>query len=345
VLSIDGSYLEGGGQIVRSALFLSTLTGKPFHVYNIRGKRKRPGLKAQHLNVIKTLKMLSSCKVEGERLGSLELYFYPGEVRGIDAEIDIGTAGSVTLLMQTIVPTCMLAKNGSSLIIKGGTDVSGGMTLDFFRHIILFFMKRFANNLKVEHTRRGFYPKGGGIIRFTCEPSPNLFKHAEPLKLIQKGDLKSIAIYSCSSKDLLQRRVADRQLKEAKRILFQRFQVEFKEEIEYSESLSPGSSITLIADFENGVRLGSDALGERGKSAEKVAQEAVTRLTNEIESGACVDKHTADNLIIWLAIAGGVIKTSEITLHTRTNIWVCDLFFGKIFNIKDNLISCSGVKI
>lgn len=353
MIVLDGSYLEGGGQIVRTALALSSLTGQPFRITNIRSARKDPGLKAQHVQCVKALQKLCNAKADGAELGSKELLFVPGKIEARNLTIDIGTAGSITLLMQAVLLPCMFANKTHKLTIIGGTDTEWSMPIDYFANVLVPQYRRVCG-LEVKVLKRGYYPKGGGQIELTIKPivKRNEFDTFEDFTAalkhkafkIEQGKLVCVKGTSHASKTLENAKVADRQANAAKQALT--LDVPMEITTEYSETLSTGSGITLWAIFaknddidnENPIRIGTDALGEPGKPAEKVGTEAAEKLLKEIN--APVDSHLADNLIPLMAMCKpSKIKTTQITLHARTNIWVVEQFLGKTFEIKENTIT------
>jgi RNA 3'-terminal phosphate cyclase (GTP) len=346
MLKIDGSYGEGGGQIIRTALALSTITGKSFEANNIRKGRKTPGLKAQHIHCIKALEKLCDAKSKFAELGSEKLVYEPGKIQGKTISIDIGTAGSISLLLQSLLIPCFFSDKKVRLKITGGTSGKWAMPYDFFANVLAPQIRKFCDNIDIKLLRRGYYPKGGGKVDIKIKPLADKLE-VHSFDLTEQVGLIQIKGVSHASRFLENAQVAERQAKAAK-LLLNRLNVPVKIETEYADSLSPGSGITLWAifskdpneiDIRNPIRLGADALGEKGKRAEDVGKEAAEKLIKEIESKAPIDNHAADNLIPFLALFKGKIKVSEITPHCRTNIWVCEEFLGKIFEIdEDNKI-------
>jgi RNA 3'-phosphate cyclase len=345
MIHLDGNHLEGGGQLVRTALALSAITGQPFEVSDIRKGRKDPGLKAQHLHCIEALKKLCGAECEGAELKSEHIIFTPKKIEPRTVSIDIGTAGSIGLLLQSVMLPAMLVGGKVRLKIKGGTAGKYSMTFDYFKEVIVPQLKRYAD-IDVKLIRRGYYPKGGGEIdikvkgRFTMEDRES----APKMSLMRQGKLMMIKGISIASADLEKGQVAERQASAAKQVL-NRLNVPVKIESNYADTFSTGSEITLWAlfsmhedelDIENPIVLGSDELGEQGKRAEIVGENAAKRLLSEIEKGACVDSHAADNLIPIIAVFGGEMRTSEITDHTKTNIYVIENFLGKCLEIDGN---------
>ncbi|MCM8779671.1 MAG: RNA 3'-terminal phosphate cyclase [Candidatus Omnitrophica bacterium] len=341
-LEIDGDYLEGGGQILRTACAVSVITGRPIRVFNIRAKRPEPGLKAQHLVTIDALRELSHSSVEGLKLGSKEIKFKPQEksIASRLINIDIGTAGSIGLLLQAVLLAAAFHSEGVSLYIKGGTCGLGAVPVDYYIHVILPILYRSGLRASLKILRRGYYPKGGGEVSVEISP----LKYPKPIDLIKQGNIQRIAGFSIASRDLMSREVAQRQAEEAKKILKRDFSCPLIIKSEYADTYSTGSEINLYAFTDMHCVLGADSRGEVRKSAEEVAAEACAKLKEEIVSGAACDTHLADNLIPWLGILGGKIKVSQISMHTKTNIWIMEQFFGKIFNTEENIISAKNAE-
>ncbi|AJF62147.1 TPA: RNA 3'-terminal phosphate cyclase [Candidatus Woesearchaeota archaeon] len=356
MIEIDGSYLEGGGQIVRTALALSTLTGRPFKVKDIRKGRPKSGLKNQHLTAIKTLAGMCNAEVKGAEPGSGFLEYYPEKIDFRNLNIDIGTAGSITLLLQAVLPVCLFADRKMKIQVKGGTDTEHSMPVDYFINVLVPHLRRYAD-FEITLEKRGYYPKGGGRLTIRLAPKHELGKkgfseilsqlRGNPIKITEQSRLVAVFGVSHASKDLMKANVAERQAKSAK-FLLGKYDASAKISVQYSDTLSAGSGITLWAmfsdrdemDFSDPVILGADSLGERGKKAENVGMEAAERLARQIDSNAPVDKYLADQLLPYLAFSGGEIKVSEITEHAKTNMHVIEKFLDVKFKTKQNIISC-----
>ncbi len=352
MIKLDGSHGEGGGAIVRLALALSTLLGKPFEVSDIRKERNVPGLKAQHLTCITALQKLCNAEVEGAELGSSFLKYVPGRIKPKTLNIDIGTAGSITLLLQSLLLPCFFAGKRVRLRIKGGTDVQWSMPFDYFNEVYVPHIAKFCKSIDVKLLKRGYYPKGNGLMEIAVKPLFDIYSFdnyaefieqvsakVQDINLIAQGRLSLIKGVAHSSRGLQKKNVAERLARGARQALG-KFDVPVKIRTEYQDTLSDGCGITLWAVFSskgdvnyfNPVRLGADSLGRPGKIAEAVGKEAAEMLAKAIESNAPVDEYLADNLIPWL-IFGGKYKAARLSKHTLANIYTVEKFLGQLFKV------------
>ena len=324
MIEIDGSYGEGGGQIVRTSVALSAVTGKSVLIKKIRQGRPKPGLAAQHAQAIRALGQICNAEIKGAEPGSSEVLFCPQEICGGSRRVEIGTAGSVTLLMQCLLPALLHAEKRTSLQVQGGTDVQWSPSVDYFRNVFLPALSFFGGRAGLQLLRRGYYPRGQGEVLLEVEPSHLKSAHIsyEPFNPAQN---RIMGISHCSN---LPQHVAERQAASA----IERLQeVGYEAEIlqETGRLASTGSGITLWTAGK-----GASSLGERGLPAEKVGRRAAEEMVRELESPAAVDAHLADQLIPYLALAGGSFTVSEISLHTKTNIWTAGHFLQAKFEIR-----------
>jgi len=331
MIEIDGSYLEGGGQVVRTAVALSAVTGKGVRIFNIRGKRTPPGLKAQHMNAVNAVAKLCGAEVEGLELGSEEIIFKPGEIKSQHLEVNIGTAGSITLVLQALLPAAIFSEKEFTFIIIGGTHVHWSPPYEYFQHIFCDYLRRMGVNIDTEILRYGFYPRGGGRVKVRIKPSK-----LRALKILERGKYLYTDVYSIASKDLEKREVAERQAKEFKRTFREKIR---NVSIKYVDSDSTGSLIHAHTCFEN-CKLGAEAIGEIKKRAEIVGKECAEKLLKEIDTDSTADTHMVDQLIPYLALYGGEIKTEELSMHAKTNMWVCEKFLPVKFRYENGVLKC-----
>jgi len=338
MIEIAGDVLEGGGQIVRTTIALAALLAKEVRVTRIRSKRPKPGLQAQHLTAVRAVAAISNAETEGLTIGSQTLEFRPRGRAAGRFTLDVGTAGSIPLVLQAIMPAATYAPSRVEFELTGGTDVPWSPTIDYLRLAELPILQLMGYRATFSVDRRGHYPKGGGHVEAIIEPAKTL----QAIRLIERGS--PIGVDGISHCVKLPSHVALRQAAAAKQTLEMSGVEEVNVAIEaYTPGkdphAAPGSSITLAMRFPNGVVLGSDSLGERGKPAERVGEEAATDLLAEFKSTATVDRHMGDILIPYMAVASGQseIRVSEITTHILTNINVTETLAGVKFKVQGEL--------
>lgn len=330
MMPIDGSFGEGGGAIVRNAVALSAVTQKLCKIINIRANRPNPGLQVQHLVAIEAIQKLCNAKVKGAKLHSTELEFIPQKITEKNLNLKISTAGSVGLVLQSVM-IAATSSSGINVEINGGaTNGKWAAPVNFIKHVVLPILEKIGYKAEINIEKYGYYPKGGSAINAEINPSV-----LTPLVLTDPGRLLSVCGISHASLHLEKADVAARQANAAKKIIKEKLGIEPDIDVKYVDALNPGSAIDLWALTSNSI-LGADALGERRKPAEEVGKEAAYALLEEIKSCAAVDSHAEDQLLPYMALAGGgKIRVPKITSHTRTNIWVIEKFIDVKFSINE----------
>lgn len=335
MLEIDGSFGEGGGQIIRTAIALAAITGKEVEIMNIRANRPNPGLSAQHLNAVKAVERLSGGQTEGLELRSTRLKFSPApccstKLRGFEGEIDIGTAGSIALLLQSLLPVALFSRNETKVRITGGTDVRWSPPIDFYTHLFFKALREMGCEIDLKTKQRGYYPKGGGIVEICVTPVDHITGFVLPVcegESIVKG-----VSHSCG----LPAYVAERQARAAEKVLHDKgydTAIKIAIEAENEAKWRTGSGITLWLGC--GYKSGS-ALGERGKRAEFVGEEAARKILKELESASTADVHLADQLVPYLALSKDKSEmiVRKMTKHLETNLYITQKFLDVRFEVK-----------
>ena len=333
MIEIDGSQKSGSGTILRLSVALAAILGKPLHIYNIRQNRPQPGLRPQHLEAVLTAAKLCNAEVRGAELNSRELWFTPRKIKGGKIEAEIGTAGSIPMLLMTVLPICAFAENTVHLrVSKGGTDVQHSPTINYMRFVFLPTLRRMGLNATLTVQKYGYYPKGMGEVTLTVEPCTTL----KPILLESFGKIKAVkGISVCTF--LADRRVAERQAKAANQYLRERgYTADIQIVNDKSNPMQKGSSIVLWAETDTGVIIGADAIGEIRKTSETVGKEAAEKLVAELSTKPTVDIHLADMLIPYAALAKGksAFLSRTISEHLETNIWLAEKILETKFNVK-----------
>ena len=329
MIKIDGSH--SGGQTLRTSLSLSILTQKPFKITNIRGKRDKPGLQSQHLTCVNAAAKICNAEVKGNKLQSTELEFKPSKIVSGNYTFDIGTAGSTILVLQTLLPPLLFGKERSVLKIHGGTSNPLAPPALYAKGVFLWFLKNIGLDIELNVEKEGFIPKGGGRILSKINPCKKL----KPINLTTKGNLKEIYVFAVSSQNLRDKNIAQRLLDGFVKIIENNLETHKQ----YVEALDSGCFISAIAKYDK-TMIGHTVLGELGIKAEDVGKKCAEKLLEEINSNSTVDYFTADQLLIYMALAkSGKIISSKITDHIKDNIQVIEKFLDVKFEIKGNEIS------
>jgi RNA 3'-phosphate cyclase len=333
LFEIDGSQKSGSGTILRLAVALAAAKGETLHIYNIRQNRPQQGLKPQHLEAMLTAAKLCNAEVKGAALGSKELWFTPREVNGGNFEAEIGTAGSIPMLLMATLPICMFSKGTVRLhVAKGGTDVSHSPTINYLRNVFLPTLKHMGIEASVNVHRYGYYPKGMGEVTLTVKPPQAL----QPIRLNNFGKLRSVkGISVCTF--LSERKVAERQAKTASKYLAEKgYAADIQVVNDKSNPFQKGSSITLWAETDTNTVIGADAIGELKKTSEVVGKEVAKKLMKELAAMPTVDVHLADMLIPYMALAEGTSSflTRKVSDHLETNVWLAEKMLKVRFTIQ-----------
>jgi RNA 3'-terminal phosphate cyclase (ATP) len=318
MIRIDGSTGEGGGQMLRSALSLSVVTGKAFRMENIRAKREKPGLLRQHLTAVLAACEIASAQAEGATLGSKILTFTPGSVQSGSYRFAVGTAGSGTLVFQTILPALMTARGRSEIIIEGGTHNMQAPPLDFLQKAFLPVINRLGPKVEICFEKYGFYPAGGGRFTATIEPCDRL----STIQLVERGEIERRGAVAIVAN--LPRNIAQRETDTIVKLL--NWDAESTQIVETRNSVGPGN-IVLIELTSGNVTEVFCGFGRIGASAESVASEAADAVRSYLVSGAVAGEHLTDQLLLPFALAGGGAFTAEkLNLHSRTNMEIIRCF-------------------
>ena len=318
MLTIDGSFGEGGGQIIRTSLALSLVTGKPFRVERVRANRQKPGLQRQHLTAVNAAAGIGRAEVSGAGVGAHEFTFAPRGVVAGEYNFAIGTAGSATLVLQTVLPPLMIASAPSLLTLEGGTHNVHAPPYNFLETTFLPLINKMGTRVRIELARYGFYPPGGGKFNVTIEPAAMLKR----LDLIERGEMRDERARALVVK--LPPMIAERELAVVGvRMKWgaERLYVETS-----TNALSPGNVVMIEFESEHLTEMFS-RVGERGVRAEVIAEDVVKEAQNYLATNAPVGEHLADQLLIPLALArGGSFTTGQLSLHTTTNIEIIKKF-------------------
>ncbi|KAA1470953.1 RNA 3'-terminal phosphate cyclase [Dentipellis sp. KUC8613] len=355
VILLDGSVLEGGGQLLRVAIALSVLLSKPIAIDNIRGNRKPPGLKHQHAAGLRLAAEICTAQLDGCEIGSTSVAFRPSVKPQLSKcyKADPGTAGSIALLLQISLPCLVFSSTPvapTKIILRGGTNAIQAPQIDYVQHVFLpFIHKHFGFEPMIKIVRRGYFPKGGGEVDVDV---PAVHSQLPAVILVERGKVDSI--HGRSYVAGLPKSVAEAMRTAATDALVKSgvdaeiIDVEAIRE-KPSDCVGSGSGIVLWAKTENGCIIAGSALGRKGVDPGRVGQDAAEELTSNFGHGGCVDEYMQDQMIIFLALAQGKsrVKTGPLTLHTRTAIWVTEQLCGTKFHVEESgnscFIECEGI--
>ena len=337
-IKIDGEFGEGGGQIIRTAITLSCITKQPIIIENIRKNRKIPGLKAQHITAIKILQKICDAKVEGAKMGSTNLKFIPGDVKSCNLIEDIGTAGSISLVLQVLIPVAVCQKK-LNLIIKGGTDTLWSPTIDYTQYVLREAYSRMGINFSIKLIKRGYYPKGGGEVNLDVLPS-----NVKSISLNQRKtkNIKLICSFSNLPNELIKKLVEEIR----KKLTEKKFIVETQ--INEENAIDSGASLLIFSDDEESI-IGIDSIFDKKTERFNLDLESFT------ENNLGVDERLADMLVLPASLTNEmtIFRVNNISKHLETNLYVtskitgCKYGVGKLsdgFEIRIEGISNTSIK-
>ena len=328
LLEIDGSYGEGGGQVIRNSAALSCITNNPIKITNIRANRDQPGLKPQHYVALKSLEEIFSAKTSGIEIGSTEVTFKPGKIKPGKYKFEVGTAGSITLVFQALILAYLKSNTKTNIRLTGGTDVKWSPTWDYFQHVFIPIIKKTGIKVDTQLIKRGYYPRGGGEAVITIDPISEI----KPLQLDIEPEFSLVKgiVHIAELSNNISKRIKNATIKT---LIRNDLQSDIK--IEQNSSLSPGTGITLWAE-SNDTILGSTILGERGISSEEIGKNAATNLLSEIKSNSTLDIHAFDQLLPYMAIAQGASSciVKKMSSHAQTNMWLIKRLLDTKFEAK-----------
>jgi len=329
MIEIDGSHGEGGGQLLRTSLALSIITGKSVYINNIRAGRPTPGLKPQHYSFISLLKTIANADVNGLRLGATEITFNPGMVKEGNYQFDVGTAGSIVLLYQAAILSCLKNEQPITLRVKGGTDVKWAPSWDYFTNVFLQALQAMGITISYELHRRGYYPKGGGLATIMIQPVKSISA------LTWDNPLETTDVYGIIHSGNLPNHIGKR-MKNACLQLLIPHNLKGHLTIEQKSSPSPGTGITLFTRTQSGC-IGSVGLGQRGVPAELIAKQTTEKFISYMQSESTVDSFLFDQILPFLTLGknDSTLRVEKLSNHAKTHMWLLEQFIPhtSLFNI------------
>lgn len=344
MIELDGSQYSGSGTIVRQAVMFSALTGQAVRLVNARAKRPKPGLRTQHVQVVSAIGELVGAKIEGLRVGSMELSFEPGPLRAGGRYVwDIGSAGSTTMLALAVLPVLAFASSPVTVELRGGLFQDFAPSLFHLQHVMLPLLERMGLEARAEMKRPGYVPAGQGVLNLTVMPAPAPLR---ALRLEEQGTVQRLWGIALSS-HLEARRVSKRMAETAMHSLAGAGYRAEIEELNDVTSLQPGAALALFADLEGGVRLGADQAGALRRTAESIGRYVAKQLLQDLKTGATLDRYAADQIIPFAALAEGEsrFRIPAETEHVRTNAWLAETFLDARVDLRERELIVAGAGV
>ncbi len=342
MIEIDGSVHSGSGTLLRYAASLATLVGRPIRMTRVRAKRQKPGLRPQHLQALRACATLSGGRLEGDRVGSQEILYAPGpELRGGEYKLDIGTAGSTTMLAFTLLPLALHAEKTCRFSLTGGLFQDFAPSAFHMQRALIPLLRRMGAEVRLEIRRPGYVPKGGGEIFLEVKPRR---LPLEPLRMPDQGSLSKITGVSLSS-HLEREKVSERMASRCRELLEKRgLEAEF-EVLRDSDAHQRGAALMLLAETDRGCLIGADRAGKPGRRSEIIAEFVVRSLLEDLDTGATVDRHLADQLILFAALADGLstYRIPVLTDHIRSNLWLVEKILDARNRLEGMVLHVEGV--
>jgi len=329
MLEIDGAHGEGGGQLVRTAVALSAMRGRPIRIANVRARRSNPGLAPQHVAAVRAVASMCEAQCEGVAPRATAFTFAPQRLRGGAYRVDVGTAGSITLVLQAMLPAAVASGERCDISVRGGTDVRAAPPIDYLGRVLLPLLAGMGVRATLTVERRGYYPKGGGEVRLELAPTSELM----PFVVDEPGPVERVAIVAHVAQ--LPREIAERMVGAAQLALPSGPRVDASVEIYGADrSAGPGGAIVLYAPTSRTL-LGAAQVAERGVRAERLGELAGKSLASDLHAQATLDVHAADQMLAFLALAKGEsrFRARELSSHARTTIWLLEKFSAARFAV------------
>jgi RNA 3'-terminal phosphate cyclase (ATP) len=342
LIEIDGSEHSGSGTLLRYAVALATLLGEPLHMARIRAKREKPGLRSQHLQTVRACCSLSGGHLEGAELGSEEIFYHPGKaLQDGDFRWDIGTAGSTTMLAFTLIPLALFAKGPCRFSIRGGLFQDFAPSAFHMQEVLIPLLRRMGAEVRLEILRPGYVPKGQGNLMLEVKPLSGVL---QPLLLEEQGKVKGVRGISLAS-HLEKEKVAERMAGHCQKLLKGRgYPVEVQVLIDQT-AYQKGAALFLGVDTDRGDLLGADRAGKPGRRSEAIAEFVVASLLEDLKTKATTDRHLADQLILFAALARGTTRylIPRITDHVEANLWLVEKILGAKIELRGNDLRLEGI--